>query len=98
MTYLSRSGGLYGPTEPIYPSSYPTGDYCNCGRRKAPGDFLCDECREDLDAHYAPVSSHPRCVNRTGRQTCCEVCHECGGDLSRVLDGELWCAECEAYR
>ena len=50
--YLSQAGSLYGANKPIYPSSYPTGDYCGCGQRKAPGDFLCDECRDALDDYY----------------------------------------------
>jgi len=41
---------------------------------------------------------HLRTANRSGRQMCCEVCHQCGTQMNRVLDGELWCAECEAYR
>lgn len=41
---------------------------------------------------------HARRVNGSGRQVCCFTCHECGGWLKTVLDGELWCGKCEAYR
>jgi len=34
----------------------------------------------------------------TGRQVCCRTCHTCLQPLREVLDGELWCDTCEAYR
>ena len=41
---------------------------------------------------------HERRVNSSERQTCCRQCHTCGGQLREVLDGELWCDACKAYR
>jgi len=28
----------------------------------------------------------------------CGRCHECGGPLRTVLDGEEWCGNCQSYR
>ena len=35
---------------------------------------------------------------RASRQACCCRCHACGTELQTVLDGELWCSNCEMYR
>ena len=61
-------------TGTIYPSSYPTGDYCQCGQRKAPGDFLCDECRDELDATFAAYEEDdpcPHCGGTVGHRVNC---------------------------
>jgi hypothetical protein len=42
-------------------------------------------------------TGHERRANSAGRQTCCQVCHDCGTELRPVLDGELWCPTCECY-
>ena len=42
--------------------------------------------------------NHAHRTNRAGRQMCCQVCHECGQTLRTVLDGELWCDHCLAYK
>ena len=44
------------------------------------------------------MPDHEQRTNRTGRQVCCKTCHNCGTRCVRVLDGELWCATCGAYR
>jgi hypothetical protein len=41
---------------------------------------------------------HARRVNVAHRQECCDTCHDCGQPMARVLDGELWCDTCQAYR
>jgi hypothetical protein len=41
---------------------------------------------------------HWRRLNKAGRQTCCKTCHTCQQPLREVLDGELWCDNCETYR
>lgn len=30
--------------------------------------------------------------------TYCQHCHTCGAELSKVLDGEEWCPNCQQYR
>jgi hypothetical protein len=64
-----------------------------------------DQVRPDELPLYAgrvePVTvartGHERRANSAGRQTCCQVCHDCGTELRPVLDGELWCPTCECY-
>ena len=45
-----------------------------------------------------PFIAHTRKVSRSGRQTCCAVCHTCGTHMRQVLDGEQWCSKCGTYR
>ena len=44
------------------------------------------------------LPDHEQRTNGMGRQVCCETCHNCGTRCVRVLDGELWCPICGAYR
>jgi hypothetical protein len=52
----------------------------------------------DTTAPDPRLPDHERHTNRADRQVCCKTCHECGSDLRNVLDGELWCDTCGAYR
>lgn len=45
-----------------------------------------------------PQIAHAQKTNLSGRQVCCKTCHVCGNALKEILDGELWCRECGAYR
>lgn len=54
--------------------------------------------QEFVNATDVEVTKHKRRVSRSGRQTCCEYCHTCGGKLRKVLDGELWCETCQSYK
>ena len=44
------------------------------------------------------VTKHRKRVTKSGRQVCCQWCHECGAKLREVLDGELWCDTCQGYK
>lgn len=61
------------------------------------GDAVDEDVMARLEA-LRRECQHARRVNGSGRQDCCHACHECGGWLRQVLDGELWCGKCEAYR
>jgi hypothetical protein len=60
-----------------------------CGRRSLTNP--CSRCDLWLKTHH-------RRTSRSGRQTCCKVCHSCGSQLREVLDGELWCDTCQMYQ
>lgn len=54
-------------------------------------------CVRSAEHMRANLPEHTQ-ETRHNRQMCCEQCHDCGGPLVQVLDGELWCATCQVYR
>ena len=56
MVYGPIAGGLYGACQEIYPRPLEDDGLCDCGALKAPGDWLCLDCRKSLDEHERQVA------------------------------------------
>lgn len=56
--YLGMAGGLFGATGRVFPSLLESERMCGeCGKReRAEGDWLCERCRAEVNAHYAANS------------------------------------------
>lgn len=45
-----------------------------------------------------PLTHASNTIEDMGQLRNCGKCHDCGGSLQEVLDGEEWCPRCQAYR
>lgn len=85
--YLSSNGGLYGANDETLPARSKSDNLCSqCHqRRRASGDFLCDACRDKLEAsrHRFPLRTCWHCQKQYPETLMTEpdsVCPHCGAD------------------
>jgi len=64
MVYGPIAGGLYGACQEIYPKPLEDDGRCSCGALKAPGDWLCYDCRAALNEHERQVAEEMREYDR----------------------------------
>ncbi len=90
MTYLGQG---YPWTKNQPPTLEPS-TLCDCGRPRAGDDFLCGQCRAEIERQYRQEEQELRCTECNGRGSCqvgdslhVESCDRCKG-LGIIAKGD----------